>query len=299
MKSETIYLQRPRIEGCHINSWLGFKHLVFIIEESIYDFFRQNNYSQRKLIIDYGLKLKVYYSKIDIISVVNSDDLLSVHVQKEKYNNEFSFVIKAVFQDGKVAFKGKAKAVIEQTYHTDNIPEELLSYIDQRNLLYNFENIELFNNNCLNVIENQYQDKNHIVWRKKIKYFHCYYRYELAHTAYIKAVEEIEDVFLSERNISISKMLKTRDWIPFVSSSNIEIRENAFLDEELIMVFSISRIFKECLYEADIDFYVERDNILINVAKGRITHGYTYIENTNKWSMVNFDNETIKALSNG
>ncbi len=52
---------RPRFEGCNICTWIGFKHVMYCIEEAVVDHFRAHGFGPREL---YEQKVSVSRSSI-------------------------------------------------------------------------------------------------------------------------------------------------------------------------------------------------------------------------------------------
>jgi len=47
MSSEVF--SRPRFEGSNICTWIGFKHVMYLIEEAVLEYMRRNGMSPRQL----------------------------------------------------------------------------------------------------------------------------------------------------------------------------------------------------------------------------------------------------------
>jgi acyl-CoA thioesterase FadM len=137
---------------------------------------------------------------------------------------------------------------------------------------------------------------NAVVWRRRIPYFYCHFSQRLQHSGYLRLMEEVVDVFLAERGISIRTMLDTRGWIPVVPRARVEILAEALMEEEITTVFTVEQIFKRFTYTARMDCYVRRDGRLVRTATGHITHGYAEVVNRRDWALVSFDDVTLAAL---
>jgi hypothetical protein len=109
-------------------------------------------------------------------------------------------------------------------------------------------------------------------------------------------LEEIVDVFLAERGISIRTMLDQHQWIPVVPQARVNILREAYMEEELHTVFSVTEVFKNLTYTASIDCYVHRAGRFVHTATGTITHGYAVIVDRHDWKLVPFDERTLAAL---
>jgi acyl-CoA thioesterase FadM len=139
-------------------------------------------------------------------------------------------------------------------------------------------------------------DANAVVWRWRIPYFYCHFSDRLQHSGYLRVLEEIVDVFLAERGISIRTMLDQHRWIPVVPRARLNILREAYMEEELHTVFAVTEVFKNLTYTASIDCYVRRAGRFVHTATGTITHGYAVIIDRHDWKLVPFDERTLAAL---
>ncbi len=115
---------------------------------------------------------------------------------------------------------------------------------------------------------------------------------------YLRQMEEVVDLFLADRNVSIKRLLDEQSWIPVVPRSEITMLGEALMEEDLYTVFTVEDVFKDVTYTARMDCFVLRDGVYVPTATGRITHGYAVIENRRDWSLVDFDTRMSSALRN-
>jgi acyl-CoA thioesterase FadM len=115
-------------------------------------------------------------------------------------------------------------------------------------------------------------------------------------SGYLRQLEEVVDLFLADRGVSIHTLLAEQNWIPVVPHSSISMLAEAGMEEDLYTVFTVQDVFKGVTYTARMDCYVLRDGVLVPTATGSITHGYALIENRRDWSLVNFDERMLTAL---
>jgi hypothetical protein len=92
-------------------------------------------------------------------------------------------------------------------------------------------------------------------------------------------------------------MLDKHRWIPFVQNARVEILCDALMEETIYTVYTVTDVYKNLLYSARFDSYVERDGALVHTARGQITHGYAQIRSRTDWGLVPFDDDTVAALS--
>ena len=108
--------------------------------------------------------------------------------------------------------------------------------------------------------------------------------------------EEVVDLFLADRGISIRQLLDDRRWIPVVPHSQIRMLDEVVMEEELYTIYTVEDVFKDFTYTSRMDCYVVREGELVQTATGRITHGYAVIENRRDWRLVSFDERVSRAL---
>jgi acyl-CoA thioesterase FadM len=136
-----------------------------------------------------------------------------------------------------------------------------------------------------------------IVWRWRVPYFYCHYMRRLQHSGYLRVIEEIVDLFLESRGLSIRQMLETRQWIPFVSEAQLEIVGEAAMEDDLYTVFTVDSVYKTFFYSAGLRSYVLDGNRAVEVARGRIVHGYARILGRGEWELTPLDAAVIAALN--
>ena len=134
------------------------------------------------------------------------------------------------------------------------------------------------------------------MWKWRIPYFYCHFTERIQHSGYLRIMEEVVDLFLADRGISIRRMLDDQKWIPVVPQARVEILREALMEEELYTVFTVEDVFKDLTYTARMDCYVLRGDELVQTATGRITHGYARILDRHAWEVVPFDERTLAAL---
>ncbi|MBX6769457.1 MAG: hypothetical protein IRY90_20280, partial [Actinomadura rubrobrunea] len=138
---------------------------------------------------------------------------------------------------------------------------------------------------------------NALAWRWRVPYFYCHFTHRVQMSGYLRLLEEAVDLLLAERGVSIRRLLDEQDWIPVVPRSSVSILGEALMEEEVYTVLTIEEVFKRLTYTSRMDCYVLRDGALVPTATGRITHGYAVIENRRDWSLVDFDDRLMRALS--
>src|SRR5262245_461886 len=80
---------RPRSQGANIQTWIGFKHLLYVLEEGILEWFRQHGLGPQRLLDDFGLMLEIIDCSALLVALVTVDDTIVVTTTLGE-NNEFN-----------------------------------------------------------------------------------------------------------------------------------------------------------------------------------------------------------------
>jgi acyl-CoA thioesterase FadM len=274
-------LSRPRFEGSNICTWIGFKHVMYLIEEAVLEHLRRHGMSPRELYERQGLGVEIVDSDVRIATAVHLDDLVRTEVEPQPSENDGEVLVfkTASYVDAVRAATATVRVRLDPTTEVGT-PRLALNetVLDGRGSVQDVAGT------------------NAIVWQWRIPYFYCHYSQRLQHSGYLRLMEEVVDVFLARRGISIRDMLAGRRWIPVVPSARVRILEPAFMEETVYTVFTVENIYKNLLYTARMDCYVPRDDDLVQTATGRITHGYAEVVDRRDWRHVPFDEKTMAAL---
>jgi len=306
---------RPRFEGCNICTWIGFKHVMYCIEEAVVDHFRAHGFGPRELYEQKGLCLEIVDSSVRILHALHIDDTVDIEVVPSPKAPDGVLrvaVTLTVPRDGKplkavtgyvdVLFRLDDSVVTPQPASGEprlapytctrirrgpqrSIPDAGLATARQAG------------NPPLDVRRALAADEgNRFVWQWRVPYFYCHFNDRLQHSGYLRLMEEVLDLFVAERGISIRTLLENKKWIPVVPQASLQILDEAMMEETIHTVFTVEDIFKDTTYRSRMDCYVERHAGLVHTATGLITHGYAVVENRRDWSLVTFDAEVSAAL---
>lgn len=297
--SVTHKARRPRFEGANISTWIGFKHMMYLVEEAVLECLREHQLAPQTLYETYGLCFEIVDSSVRITQALYMDEVVELEVQPvpETKTGEVHFKVQLfVERDGKRvrAVSGKVKALWRREPHlarTGAIEPEALQP-------YSYNEIQRVATTPARIPPPPLvaPESNAFVWQWRIPYFYCHFSKRMQHSGYLRVMEEIVDLFLAARGISIRHMLETRAWIPVVPQARVEILEEALMEEELYSVYTIEDIFKDLTYTARLDCYVSRSGRFVHTATGRIVHGYAKIRGAGAWELVSFDDATLTAL---
>lgn len=294
LDGETTARLRARYEGLNINSWVGFKHINYLVEEAVLEHFRTAGVSAHTLFEDYGLCVELVAVDTRISTAIHTDDLVEALVQPDADENgdELAFTVSLFVRRGrepKRAARSKVRVLIRRDEifdPADEIPDGLLPYTTRR----------------INRTEPSAEpagDGNSFSWRWRIPYFYCHFTERLQLSGYLRLMEEVVDLFLADRGVSIKRLLDEQRWIPLVSHSSVTMLAEVVMEEELETVFTVERVFKNFNYTARMDTFVRRDGERIRTATGRITHAYGEILNRREIKVVEFDRRLRTALEGG
>jgi acyl-CoA thioesterase FadM len=312
----TSVLLRPRYEGSNIGTWIGFKHVNYLIEEAVLDHLREVGVPARELYEEHGLCVELVDLDTRIGSAFHMDDLVVATVAPEttEEDTELRFTVRLAAQrEGAPAVGASSKVRVALRCDTRGGPATPAPKSLRR---FAVDRIERPAARPLPVpaVAGPYslgrgatggdpvlaeltRDSNAFAWRWRIPYPYCHFTERLQMSGYLRQMEEVVDLFLADRGISIKRLLDEQNWIPVVPHSRITLLDEALMEEDLYTVFTVENVFKKFTYVARMDCYVMRDGELLRTATGAITHGYAVIENRRDWSLVDFDERMLTALA--
>lgn len=304
----TMVRRRPRFEGSNIGTWIGFKHVMYLVEEAVLDHLRQNGIMPRELFERDGVAVDIVDSSVRILHALHMDDEVRIEVSpvSSRDASELAYAVQMFVErdhqevkslTGRVTVVARRAAGASDDSNAapqcfadaSSLPPPSLSAAGDSGRGVAGADDEL-------IREVVPQTANAFVWKWHVPYFYCHFTERMQHSGYLRLLEEVVDLFLADRGISIRTMLQTRQWIPVVPSVGVEILADALMEEPIYTVYTVEHIYKDVTYTATMDCYVVRDGGLVHTATGRITHGYAAILNRRDWSLVNFDQATINAL---
>lgn len=304
---------RPRFGGSNICSWIGFKHVCYLLEEAVLEQFRLAGLTPRQLFEEQGLCIDIVDTDARILHALHMDDLVRIEIRPATHDaqGELAFALAAfVPRDGHEvkAVVAKLRVVLRRDHwhsRTVDIAPELVPYtvdrIDRAGSALDAGGTPLLGRGELDpddddIAKQLVDGRNAVVWKWRIPYFYCHFTDRIQQSGYLRLMEEVVDLFLADRGISIQRMLRTKKWIPVVPQARVRILREALMEEEIYTVYTVDSIFKDVIYTATMDCYILRDGALVHTATGSITHGYAVIENRKDWTLVDFDDSTVAAF---
>lgn len=312
---ETITELRPGYEGSNIGTWIGFKHINYLAEEAVLQHFRAAGLPARSLYEDFGLCLELVDLDTRILSGFHLDDAVTAVIQPRATEGagELAFKVSLSVRPGTGRTKA-ARSMVRVLLRRDTslgaaepAPSELIPFTTAR---IQRSGHDLAPIPALPgpysagrggaggdpVLGELTRHVNAFAWRWRIPYPYCHFTERMQMSGYLRQMEEVVDLFLAGRGISIKRLLDERRWIPVVPHSSITMLDEAIMEEELYTVFTVENIFKNFSFRARMDAYVMREGELLRTATGRITHGYAQIRNRREFTLVELDGRMLAAL---
>ncbi|MFD1147565.1 thioesterase family protein [Saccharothrix hoggarensis] len=310
----TTVAVRPRYEGNNICTWIGFKHVNYLVEEAVLDHFRQSGLSSRRLFEEFGLGLDIVSIDTRILNAFHLDEVgfATVVPKIADGSDRLDFTVTITKEGGttKDVTSKVTVALRKDTYiePTDAYPSELERFVVAKiGGAEPGERVDVAANTALSegrgtsagddpVLKQLTAGRNAFGWKWRIPYPYCHNNERLQMSGYLRQMEEVVDLFLADRGISIKTLLDDRRWIPVVPHSKIKFLDEALMEEDLYTIYTVEEIFKDFTYRSRMDTYVVRDGRLVQTSTGTITHGYAVIENRRDWKLVPFDQRVLEAF---
>lgn len=305
---------RPRFEGCNVGTWIGFKHIMYLCEEALVAYFRAQGLGPSHLLANCGLSLEVADMRLRLKEGIRVDDEIEASVVlvdgAESGRISFKVQLRKCADDdaGKtIVASGKAAAIVCELHENFDqrvaVPGALMGAV--------YPSLEAADGSAEAAIMIptglaeadigkllQRPDRSSFVWKWRIPYFYCHDTYRLQYSGFVRIMEEVVDLFLQDKGISIRTMLDTRNWIPVVTESHIRLLADAKLEEEIYTLYQVEDVIKDMIYSASMRCYVRRVNRFVPVAEGKIAHAYVHITEREVGTQIaTFDNEVLTALT--
>lgn len=290
--SPTTVALRPRFEGSNICTWIGFKHVNYLVEEAVLEHFRRHELAARALYERHALGLDIVDLDTRILHALHMDDEVHAEVTSATRPDERELALGVVIhaeRDGAPvkAVTSKVRAVLRADTWNGPAAEPPPAELER----FTVTRIRRGEQRLPEAGANAFE------WKWRIPYFYCHFVERIQMSGYLRLMEEVVDRFLAARGVSIRTLLDRQRWIPVVPRSSISMLDEALMEEEIHTVFTVEDVFKDFTYTARMDCYVPRGDRLLHTATGRITHGYAVIENRRDWSLVSLDRRMLDALS--
>ena len=294
----TEHQQTAHAEGNNIMSWIGFKHIMYLAEEAVLAHFRQAGLGMRHLFEEYGLLLEIVSNEGRILHALKLDELVSTSVKpvSKAQGNSLRFeVVMHVERAGKPVktYAGVVALVFKQDRSLGMTPEpcelgDLAAWVVEKAI-----------DPAAPTPTTQpgyYPDRAHLAWDFVIPYFYCHGNQRLKMSGYLRLLEEADARFCAQQGIDVCELLLDRRWIPAVPSAKVSIVEEAYMNETLHLLYTVTDVIKSLLYKSSMQAWVERNGQKVWVAQAEIVHAYAQIHSRKDWGMVNFDTQVLHAI---
>lgn len=308
----------PSYEGANIGTYIGFKHVNYLVEQAVLASFRSAGLRVSHLYGTYGLGFDIVSLECRIRSGIFVDDAVLVQVvpTSTTADRRFRFAVTlTVERDGapKKCATATVTAVLRRDEHDRRLPArvppppELAPFTVDVIAANDTVAVAVSAADLPRLVSGGTDDNDPVTrqltegrvgyaWRLRIPYPMVHFYSRLQMSSYLRLMEEAKHRFVDARGISIGDQLADRNWIPAVTQSRLDIVGEALLEEDLYIVYTVESVFKRLLYTARLECYVLRGDSLTPVANGIITHGYGVVENGNQASVVEFDDLVLAAL---
>ncbi|GDY51207.1 hypothetical protein SVIO_018300 [Streptomyces violaceusniger] len=122
-KSTQVAL-RPRYEGSNICTWIGFKHVNYLIEEAVLEHFRSAGMPARALFEDYGLGVDLVGLDTRILHALHMDDLVQTRVEPATKDTDdvLRFRVTLTLERGGQRLKAATSKVAVSLRRSDFLP---------------------------------------------------------------------------------------------------------------------------------------------------------------------------------
>ncbi|WEO94739.1 hypothetical protein A6P39_012380 [Streptomyces sp. FXJ1.172] len=318
LNEPTTVVLSPGYEGANIGTIIGFKHVNYLVEKAVIEHFRRSGLPVGRLYEQHGLGFDItgIDSRLQTALVVDDQASLEVVPTTAEGADTLSFKVTiTVERDGAVK-KAVVSKVLARLRRDDNdvrmlrrlpVPEGLEAFVTDRiggaspgPAVPEADGDTLLSGGSAEtdaVLEQLLAGRNAYGWKFRIPYPYVHFFDRLQMSGYLRLMEEAKHRFVDARGISIRELLAERNWIPAVTHSRVTLLDEALLEEDLYVVYTVEDVFKNLLYTSRLDTYVVRDGHLVQTSTGTITHAYGVVENGSEGRLVTFDDRVLAALA--
>jgi len=308
--SPTVLYGRPAYEGANIRTWIGFKHFMYLVEQAVLQWLRDQGTSARTLYLEHGLGVEIVDCSMQLPAVLELDDEVRAQVSIDRGGR--LAVQLSVNRGGAevTVLRGKVTLALvrERTAPAHRpAPDALAGFevadLAEASTVARAERLRLPDRLRLadgESVESVFgNDPRTFVWSWRAPYFYCHFSDRVQHSGFVRALEEVVDRFLADRGISVGRLLAERSWIPVVSRARVQLVEAAHMEETIHTVFTVVDILRGVMFDARMSCYVQRGAELVPVATAQILHGYAIAAGDGAGGLAELDGEVSRALTGG
>jgi acyl-CoA thioesterase FadM len=296
---------RPRYEGSNICTWIGFKHVNYMVEEAVNHHVRSAGLPPGTVYETYGLCTDIVDLDTRILHAFHIDDVAVAEVSPARRAKNGELLLSVVLHVQRETLVKAVTATVRVQLRRDPrgsaaepVPASLQPYVVDRLAAPPAWTPEPTGADPAadDLVKELTAGRNAYAWKFRIPYWYCHFTERMQMSGYLRLMEEAKDRLVADRGMSIKTLLDERNLIPVVPHSRITVLDEARMEEDIYTVLTVEDVFKGFTYTSRMDTYVVRDGALLQTSTGRITHGYAVIENRRDWSLVAFDERMNKAL---
>lgn len=329
LNEPTTVTLTPGYEGANIGTIIGFKHVNYLVEKAVIEHFRRSGLPVGALYEVHGLGFDVVTidSRLNTALIVDDEAVLTVAPATKDGSSQLAFKVSiTVERDGekKKAVTSSVRVVLRldsddvRMTRREPVPEGLAPFVVDRigtaspgeaaatvspseaaATVSSTDGSALRSGGSTEddpVIAQLLDGRNGYAWKFRIPYPYVHFFDRLQASGYLRLMEEAKHRFVDARGISIRDLLAAKNWIPAVTQSKLTLLDEARLEEDLYVVYTVDNIFKNLLYTSNVNYYVVRDGRLVHTATGSITHAYGVVENGREGRLVEWDDEVARAF---
>ena len=223
---------RPRYEGSNICTWIGFKHVNYLVEEAVLNHLRQAGLAPGTVYEVYGLCTDIVDIDTRILHAFHIDDTAVAEVKphRKAKDGELLFAVtlhvrretqlKAVTSTVRVQLRLDPRGGGELP-----VPAALAPFAVDRLAAepgWTPEPVEA-DLAADDLVKELTAGKNAYAWKFRIPYWYCHFTERQQMSGYLRLMEEAKDRLVADRGVSIKTLLDEQNWIPVVPHSRITV----------------------------------------------------------------------------
>lgn len=307
----TVVRCGPAYEGANIRTWIGFKHFMYLLEGAVLQWLRDQGTGARTLFLEYGLGLEIVDCSVQLPAVLELDDDVTARVTAAE-GPRLTVRLTVERDGGEVTvLRGKMVVALVREQAADlhePAPAPFggleIGALDPAGLAGlptagPGEAPAALSLGPGETARSVLTADGGFLWSWRAPYFYCHYSDRVQHSGFVRALEEVVDRFLADRDLSVGRMLAERSWIPVVSRARVRLLEAAHMEETIHTVFTVRDILRGVMFDGRMDCYVQRGDMLFPVATATILHGYAIAAGEGAGGLAELDAEVIAALTGG
>ncbi len=299
----TVVVVRPAFEGANVRTWIGFKHFVYLVENALLRTLEDLGAGARSLFLDHGLGVEVVDCSVQLPAVLELGDDVTARVEQRR-DDRFTVSLSVVRDGGEVVvLRGTVTVALvrERTAPSHVAAPAALAALEVADVAdaATTRAVELPIPAGCSVADVLIPRDNGFLWSWRAPYFYCHYSDRVQHSGYVRALEEVVDRFLADRDISVGRLLTERHWIPVVSRARVQMLAAAHMEETVHTTFTVLDVLRGVLFDGRMDCWVRRGDQLVPVATARILHGYAIAAGPGAGGMAELDAGIVDALTGG